>query len=171
MANPECLQSVKRLAHSLREQESRVDLRSLPSLTLRSGDYTAGREPPRAGTRRNLRVRKPLMGERVLWWSALKSPSGRPIRFRRMSNGRELPSFNATIAPASGHRGVTGQQPCATDRPETASPLQHRPATALGRAVGRAWFGSVDRDSYAGRVAQCAGSACDHHAGRTRVGL
>ena len=30
-----------------------------------------------------------------------------------MSNGRELPSLNATIAPASGHRGVTGQQPCA----------------------------------------------------------
>lgn len=74
-------------------------------------------------------------------------------------------------APASGHRGATSQERCATDRPETASPIQHRPARALGRAVGRAWFGLVDRDSYVGGAAQCAGFACDHHAGRTRVGL
>lgn len=83
----------------------------------------------------------------------------------------KLPSSCDKLRPASGHRGATSQERCATDRPETASPIQHRPARALGRAVGRAWFGLVDRDSYVGGAAQCAGFACDHHAGRTRVGL
>ena len=53
------------------------------------------------------------MGQCVLWWSALKCPSGRPMRFRRMSNGCELPSLKCDH--------------CARFR----SPWRHRPATEL----------------------------------------
>jgi hypothetical protein len=70
----------------------------------------------------------------LLWWSALKCSSA-PVEI----DANYLP--HAPIAPACGHGGVTSQEWCATDRPETVSPIQHRPARALERAAGRAGLG------------------------------
>ena len=124
-----------------------------------------GGGPPRAGAWRNLRARKPLMVECVeMLFGALRCGC---CACRTDANC--LP--HAPIAPASGHRGVSKPTTVRYRSPGNGVAKTTSPGQGAWESRWPGWFGLVDRDSYVGGAAQCAGSTCDHHAGRTRVGL